>query len=80
MLEVIERHRMRSSCSHGHFALLTDSRCAISSGQLHTECMGPWVRLSASLLVVAKAARTLGDCIQMLPLAGQQTESTSASL
>lgn len=71
MLEVTERHRVRSSCSHGHFALLTDSRCAISSGQPHNECTGPLVRLSASLLDVAKAARTLGNCIQMLPLAGK---------
>ena len=79
MFESIERHGVSSSCSHGHFAFLTDPRCAKSVGQLHKECTGLLVRFSASLLDVAKAARTLGDCIQMLPLAGKQTKSTSAS-
>ena len=68
MFEIIERHRVSSSCSHGHFARLTDPRCAKSVGQLHNECTRLLVRLSASLLDVVKAARTPGDCIQMLPL------------
>lgn len=61
------------------FYLLTDSGCAYSTGQRHSERTELLVDLSASLLDVAKAARTLGNCIQMLPLAGKQTASTSAS-
>lgn len=59
MFEVIERHRVISSCPHGHSALLTDTRCALSIGQLCDEYTGLLVRLFASLLDVAKQPELL---------------------
>lgn len=67
MFEVIGRHRVRSSCSHGRIALLTGSRCVISIWQLCSENTRPLVRLSASLLDMAKADRPRASrcCLQL---------------
>lgn len=50
--------KVRLFCSYEHVTLLTDSRWAIRIGQLCSENTGSLVRLSVSLLDVAKARQS----------------------